>query len=75
VVSLVLSAATRWRGAGRALAVLQEGSGGDPENPSWASTRVGVLRRGYDNLTRATAQGEEWVWLVAQVVQTGPEQC
>lgn len=75
VVSLVLAAATSLRGAGRAFAVMQECSGLVPENPSWASTRLWVLRLGYYKLTRAKEPGEDWVWIVDHVVQTGPEKC
>jgi hypothetical protein len=75
VVSLVLSAATSLRGAGRALAVRQAGAGLVPWSPSWSSTRLGLLRLGYYKLTRAKEEGEDWVWSVDQVVQTGQEKC
>ena len=73
VVSLVLSAATSLRGAGRAGGVRQEGAGLGRGSPSWSSPRVGVLRLGYDQLTRATEHGRAWVGLVDPVVQTGQE--
>ena len=75
VVSLVLSAATSLRGAGRALGVLQVCAGLVPESPSGSSTRLWVLRLGYYKLTRAKEQGDDWVWIVDHVVQTGPEKC
>ena len=73
VVSLVLSAATSLRGAGRALAVMQACSKLVPGSPSWSSTRLWVLRLGYYKLTRAKEPGDDWVWIVDHVVQTGPE--
>ncbi|MBI3799560.1 MAG: hypothetical protein HY268_21645 [Deltaproteobacteria bacterium] len=75
VVSLVLSAATSLRGAGRALAVRQACAGLVSWSPSGASTRVWVLRLGYYKLTRAKEQGADWVWIVDHVVQTGQEKC
>lgn len=75
VVSLVLSAATSLRGAGRAVAVMQECSGVVPWRPSWSSTRLWLLRLGYYKLTRAKEQGSDWVWIVDHVVQTGQEKC
>ena len=75
VVSLVLSAATSLRGAGRALTVMQECYGLVPWSPSWSSTRLWLLRLGYYKLTRAKEQGSDWVWIVDHVVQTGPEKC
>jgi hypothetical protein len=39
VISLGVSAATSLRGAGRALAVLQQWAGVEVESPSWSSTR------------------------------------
>ena len=75
VVSLVVSAATSLRGAGRALAVIQECAGVVVENPSWVSTRLWLLRVGYYKLTRVKEQGDDWVWIVDHVVQTGPEKC
>lgn len=73
VVSLVLSAATSLRGAGRALAVMQACAGIVPWSPSWSSTRLWLLRLGYYKLTRAKEAGEDWVWIVDHVVQTGQE--
>ncbi len=75
VVSLVLSAATSLRGAGRALAVMQECAGVVPWSPSWSSTRLWLLRLGYYKLTRAKEGGSDWVWIVDHVVQTGQEKC
>ena len=75
VVSLVLAAATSLRGAGRALAVLQACVGVVPWSPSWSSTRVWLLRLGYYKLTRAKEEGDDWVWIVDHVVQTGQEKC
>ena len=75
VVSLVLASATSLRGAGRALAVMQECSGLAPWSPAWSSTRLWVLRLGYYKLTRAKEQGSDWVWIVDHVVQTGQEKC
>jgi hypothetical protein len=75
VVSLVLSAATSLRGAGRAVAVMQACAGLVPWSPSWSSTRLWVLRLGYYKLTRAKEEGEDWVWIVDHVVQTGQEKC
>jgi hypothetical protein len=75
VVSLVLSAATSLRGAGRAVAVMQACAGLVPWSPSWSSTRLWLLRLGYYKLTRAKEEGEDWVWIVDHVVQTGQEQC
>jgi hypothetical protein len=75
VVSLVLSAATSLRGAGRAVAVLQACGGLVPWSPSWSSTRLWLLRLGYYKLTRVKEQGDDGVWIVDHVVQTGPEKC
>ena len=75
VVSLVLSAATSLRGAGRAVAVMQECAGLVPWSPSWSSTRLWLLRLGYYKLTRAKEEGSDWVWIVDHVVQTGQEKC
>ncbi len=75
VVSLVLSAATSLRGAGRAVGVMQECAGLVPWSPSWSSTRLWLLRLGYYKLTRAKEQGNDWVWIVDHVVQAGQEKC
>jgi hypothetical protein len=75
VVSLVLSAATSLRGAGRAVAEMQACGGLVPWSPSWSSTRLWLLRLGYYKLTRGKEQGDDWVWIVDHVVQTGPEKC
>jgi hypothetical protein len=75
VVSLVVAAATSLRGAGRALAVMPAGAGVVPWSPSWASTRLWLLRVGYYKLTRSKEEGEDWVWIVDPVVQTGQEKC
>jgi hypothetical protein len=75
VVLLVLSAATSLRGAGRALGVRPECAGLVPWSPAWSSTRLWVVRLGYDKLTRAKEQGNDWGWIVAQVVQAGQEKC
>jgi hypothetical protein len=75
VVSLVISAATSLRSAGRALAVIQECAGGVPESPSWSSTRLWLLRGGYYKLTRPKEHAEDWVWIVDHVVQMGQEKC
>ena len=75
VVSLVISAATRVQGAGRAVAVVQDCAGVAGESPSGSSTRLWLLRVGYYKLTRAKEQAEDWVWIVDQVVQRGPEKC
>jgi hypothetical protein len=75
VVSLVVATATSLRGAGRALAVMQACAGVGPWSPSWSSTRLWLLRLGYYKLTRAKAEGEDWVWIVDHVVQTGQEKC
>jgi len=75
VVSLVVSAATRVQGAGRALAVVQECAGVAGERPSGSSTRLWLLRVGYYKLTRAKEHAEDWVWIVDHVVQLGPEKC
>jgi hypothetical protein len=75
VVSLVLSAATSLRGAGRALGVIQECAGLGPWSPSWSSTRLWLLRLGYYKLTRVKEEGSDWVWIVDHVVQAGQEKC
>jgi hypothetical protein len=75
VISLVVSAATSLRGAGRALGVIQACAGLVPESPSWASTGLWLLRVGYYKLTRAKAHAEDWVWIVDHVVEMGPEKC
>jgi len=75
VVSLVLATATSLRGAGRALAVRQACAGVGPWSPSWSSTRLWLLRLGYYKVTRPKEEGRDWVWIVAQVVQTGQEKC
>lgn len=75
VISLVVSAATRVQGAGRAVAVMQECTGVVGESPSGSSTRLWLLRVGYYKLTRAKEQAEDWVWIVDHVVQMGVEKC
>jgi len=75
VVSLVLAAATSLRGAGRAVAIMQEWAGRVPWSPSWSSTRLWLLRLGYYKLTRSKEEGDDWVWIVDHVVQTGQEKC
>ena len=75
VVSLVLAAATSLRGAGRAVAIMQECAGRVPWSPSWSSTRLWLLRLGYYKLTRSKEEGDDWVWIVDHVVQTGQEKC
>jgi hypothetical protein len=75
VVSLVLAAATSLRGAGRAVAVMQECAGVVPWSPAWSSTRLWLLRVGYYKLTRAKEEGDDWVWIVDHVVQSGQEKC
>jgi hypothetical protein len=75
MVSLVVSAATSLQGAGRALVVLQECAGVEGESPSGSSTRLWLLRGGYYKLTRAKEHAEDWVWIVAHVVQMGQEKC
>ncbi len=75
VVSLVISAATSLRSAGRALAVIQECAGVVPESPSWSSTRLWLLRVGYYKLTRPKEQAEDWVWIVDHVGQMGDAKC
>lgn len=75
VVSLVVSAATRLRSAGRAVAVSQECAGVVAESPSWSSTRLWLLRVGYDKLARPKEQAEDWVWRGDHGVQMGQEKC
>jgi hypothetical protein len=75
VVSLVISAATSLRGAGRALTVFQACAGVAGESPSGSSTRLWLLRLGYYKLTRAKEQAEDWVWIVDHVVQMGQDKC
>ena len=75
VVSLVSSAATSLRGAGRAVGVMQECAGLVPWRPSWSSTRLWWLRLGDYKLTRTKEEGSDWVWIVDHVVQTGAEKC
>jgi hypothetical protein len=75
VVSLVVAAATSLRGAGRAMAVIEECAGMVPASPSWSSTRLWLLRVGYYKLTRAKVQAEDWVWIVDHVGQMGQEKC
>ena len=75
VISLVVSAATSLRGAGRGLGVLQECAGAISASHSWSSTRLWLLRVGDYKLTRAKEQAEDWVWIVDHVVQMGQEKC
>lgn len=75
VVALVVSSATSVRSAGRALAVIQECTGVVLESPSWASTRLWLLRVGYYKLTRPKEQAKDWVWIVDHVVQSGQAKC
>ena len=75
VISLVVSAATSLRGAGRVLGVIQECAGLLPASPAWSSTRLWLLRVGYYKLTRAKEQADDWVWIVDHVVQMGQEKC
>ena len=75
VISLVVSAATSLRGAGRVFGVLQEWAGVLPASPSWSSPRLWLLRVGYSKLTRAKEQAGDWVWRVDHGVQRGQEKC
>jgi hypothetical protein len=71
----VLSAAASLRCASRVLEIWG-GLWELPEAvPSWYTGRLWLMRVGYYKLTRPKAQATDWVWIVDQTVQMGPEKC
>lgn len=74
-VSLVLSAATSFRGASRVIEIVRSWSRLGRPSPSWVSGRLWLLRLGYYKLTRAKEKAEDWVWVVDHTVQLGAEKC
>ena len=74
-VSLVLSSATGFRGAARAIGIFTSFLRLPVSSPSWYSGRLWLLRLGYYKLTRPKAKAEKWVWIVDHTVQTGAEKC
>jgi hypothetical protein len=43
--------------------------------PSWYTGRLWLLRVGYYKLTRPKEQATDWVWIIDQTMQMGPEKC
>lgn len=74
-LSLVLSAATSLRGAGRALEILVLKLEVPCPVPSWSAGRLWLLRLGYYKLTRPKVRAGDWVWVVDHTVQVGQEKC
>jgi len=74
-VSLVLSAATRLRGASRVMALVMAFFQRPLPAPSWWAGRLWLLRLGYYKLTRPKEQAADWVWIVDHTVQIGVEKC
>jgi len=74
-LSLVLTAATSLRGAGRAMEVSAHVLGLALACPSWSAGRLWLLRLGYYKLTRPKEPAEDWVWIVDHTVQIGKEKC
>ena len=60
-LSLVLTAATSLRGAGRAMEVSASVLGLALACPSWSAGRLWLLRLGYYKLTRPKEPAEAWV--------------
>jgi hypothetical protein len=74
-VSLVLTAATSLRGAGRVMEVSASVLGLALACPSWSAGRLWLLRLGYYKLTRPKEPAEDWVWIIDHTVQVGQEKC
>ncbi|MHC4260646.1 MAG: hypothetical protein ACYSTF_09605 [Planctomycetota bacterium] len=74
-VSLVLSAATSFRGAERALEIVHSSLQLALPCPSWSAGRLWLLRLGYYKLNRPKEQADDWVWIVDHTVQLGAEKC
>ena len=74
-VSLVLSSATGFRGAARAIGIFTSFLRLPISSPSWFSGRLWLLRLGYYKLTRAKVRADDWVWIVDHTVQIGAEKC
>jgi hypothetical protein len=73
VLSLRLSWATSIRGETRAVKIFYSGYPLDEPGAAYSTARVGLLRLGYYQLTRAKEVAKEWVWLVDHTVQIGEE--
>jgi hypothetical protein len=74
-LSLVLSAATSLRGAGRALEVMVAALQLPFAGPSCFAGRLWLRRLGYYKLTRPKAHADDGVWIVDHTVQLGQEKC
>jgi len=74
-VSLVLSAASSLRGAGRTLTIMQATLNVPLSTPSWSTGRLWLLRLGYYKLTRPKEVADDWVWIVDHTIQLGQEKC
>ena len=74
-LSLVVSAATSLRGAGRAIEIMVAQLEGPYAGPAWTTGRLWLLRVGYYQLMRPKEPAEDWVWIVDHTVQLGKEKC
>ncbi len=74
-LSLVISAATSLRGAGRAIEIMVAQLEGPYAGPAWTTGRLWLLRVGYYQLMRPKEPAEDWVWIVDHTVQLGKEKC
>lgn len=74
-IDLVLSAATTFRGASRAMQITYTSLGLNLEAPSWVAGRLWVLRLGYYKLTRAKELSNDWVWIVDHTIELGTKKC
>lgn len=74
-ISLVLSAASSLRGAGKGMAVVFSCLGIESDCPTWQTGRLWLLRLGYYKLTRPKVQADDWVWIMDHTLQLGAEKC
>jgi len=74
-VSLVLTAATSFRGASRCMGIVVRSFQLPLSMPAWSTGRLWLLRLGYYKLTRGKEFAEDWVWIIDHTVQLGSEKC
>ena len=72
-IDLVLSAATTFRGASRAMQITYTSLGLNLKAPSWVAGRLWVLRLG--SKARAKELSNDWVWIVDHTIQLGTKKC
>ena len=74
-ISLVLSAASSFRGAGKSLEIFMSTLNPLCSTPSWTCGRLWLLRLGYYKLTRLKDISDDWIWIIDHVVQLGQQKC